>query len=242
MLIQNPEIVLNPIWEGELTPEISDPNIVEPQGYENLPIASIGAPEVWELGKFFQADDIPIYLKNKLERDNFYVIRFVINLRASNEIEIKECDFIIQLINGSLLQEFRDPFSIIAYDLYPQEVTQELEKEFYLKINPEVTFEKFTVKPGEFDFGIKYKEVKPIVIANGQGKSTLNWKYKTAKGITIEGIKVMYLILKTKKNVQQVIANMSITATTEYKKFLLNFSEEKTDYLKVQLIPELKVY
>jgi hypothetical protein len=116
MWLKTPESIENVIWEAPMEPLSSD--IVERLIRKNrsrgiiltsedlrngLPIVSIGSPEIWDLATLYSPDNLPQFLKVKLNESDFYIVRFSCSFRRLPiGKEIAWARFIVQIYPSAL--------------------------------------------------------------------------------------------------------------------------------------------
>src|SRR5262245_52267404 len=126
MLIKTPDQLTAVLWEGELDPaEISgvergirdelEKLSIKPS---QLPVVTIGQPEIWRFQDLYSRSEMPPTIKAKLSMDNFFLVRFSCSFRTRHkESSVEWARFEIHLqpdANGS---------QPLAFDMHPKLVS-----------------------------------------------------------------------------------------------------------------------
>src|SRR5690606_13064031 len=82
------------------------------QTLRELPTASIGQPEVWELSELYPAGQLPAAIRAKMDEDDFYLVRITCSLRPEGGFNVTKALFQIGLTPGEDGRQAR------AFDLY----------------------------------------------------------------------------------------------------------------------------
>ncbi len=223
MWLQVPKCIENTLWEAPLEP--TDQKSVNRltrdwaarglkgdarAAIRDLPIVSIGKPEVWSLGEIYPPDKMPPLLQAKLEEADFYLVRFACSFRTRRKkVEVEWARFSINLLPD---HTGRRP---IAYDLHPILVTQEVRRNVRVSLSPTLKFQEVKARVGEVAFGIEYPELQPIISATGAGESEPSWDYEGAKGAMVQGSKWMHLLFRVYKGMERVRAILDLAADVQ---------------------------
>lgn len=220
MWLKAPETIENILWQGALEPASEE--ALERLGREwamrgvkgspaqaarDLPIVSIGQPEVWTLPEVYPPETMPHPLKAKLDEADFYLVRASCSFRPKkDESQVEWARFLVYLLPDSVA---RQP---IAFDLHPLMVTQEVKRNVKVSLNPSLKFYEVEGSIGGIEFGFEYPELQPIISAAGGGEATPSWDYEEAKGARVQGCKWMLLLVKAPKGTSPVRATFDLTA------------------------------
>lgn len=243
MWIQVPNSIQETLWEGSF---ILDENArkmrgrrvthtVEASSFRNLPIASIGQPQIWSLTDIYTSDKISPLLKVQLEAANFYLIRLSCSFRTTPESgRVVWARFTVQMPADYA------GYQPVVYDLYPLLINHEIKKNIKVKISPKLKFQEIEASTGELESGFEYTNIQPIVSASGAGEFQSNWDYEEFKGSGIQGSKWMHLLLKVPNDMQRVRATLDITADVETQGIrvpvFLRDKQQEQDRLSVWLV------
>ncbi len=204
MWLRVPETGAETLWEGPLEP---DPDAADGQerGWfgkdatpesrrdltRELPVASIGRPEVWSLPEVYPPAKMPSALRVKLEEADFYLVRLACSFRPrQNETEIEWARFSVSLLPQG------DTPQPIAFDLHPILLTQETRRNVKVSLSPTVKFMEVEASVGTAEFGLEYPELQPVISAAGIGEAQPSWDYQAARGMPLVGSKWMHALVK----------------------------------------------
>ncbi|MEW6718342.1 MAG: hypothetical protein AB1345_12695 [Chloroflexota bacterium] len=137
------------LWEASLEPEsdevaehwqrdarIRGDKSAHPIPKSELPLVSVGKPEVWDLPEVYPRKNMSRLLHKKLEEADFYLVRLPCSFRPRhNEIAIEWARYTLSLhpVEGNPL---------IAFDLHPLMVTQEVKHNIRVTLNPALKFQE----------------------------------------------------------------------------------------------------
>lgn len=209
MWISMPDEVPNVLWEGplqlddhkEVTSERRDGDS-RVSDLQDLPVVSIGRPEIWSLTDLFSSVEVPGALSAKLEDADFYVVRLSCSFRPSQLQRIVWARYVAHFHGDSP----------IALDLYPLSVTKEIQRGVKVVIDPSLKFLDSGARLGQVVFGTEYKEIVPLVSAAGAGESRPSWDYEAAKSNVVQGSKFMHVLLQTLKGSSVLELALSLVA------------------------------
>jgi len=220
MWLQVPEAMENVLWQGPLEPATEEAverlsrewvergDKADPRDeIRDLPVVSIGHPEVWLLAQLYPPEKMPPMLRAKLEEADFYLARLACSFRPRrDELEIEWARFLAHLVPDDTGQQ------PVAFDLHPLQVTQEIRRNVKVSLSPTVKFMELEAAVGGVEFGFEYPELQPLVTAAGAGEVTGSWDYEEAKGMRVQGIKWMHLLVKTPKGMTSGKAVLDLAA------------------------------
>jgi len=220
MWLRVPENIENVLWEGVLEPSTDDS--VErvtrewtargirgstQDAVRDLPVVSIGQPEVWSLPQLYLPNRMPALLRAKLDEADFHLVRLACSFRpVRQKSQVEWARFLAHLLPDSA---GRQP---VAYDLHPLMVAQEVKRNVKVTIGPALKFQEVEAKLGELAFGFEYPELWPTVSAAGLGEAQPSWDYAEAKSAAVQGSRWMHLLLKAPKGMGAVRAILDLVA------------------------------
>ncbi|GID94188.1 hypothetical protein ACFQFC_08895 [Amorphoplanes digitatis] len=216
MLLRVPDAIQRPLWEGELEPDDTVPPAETLRGTEsarvgaaprNLPVVSIGRPEVWNVVDFFDAGALPTPMRAKLSEASFYLVRLACSFRpAHDSTEIDWARFSVSLQ--------RDEAGLIpsAFDLHPLFVTQEVKRNVTVSLAPTLKFLEVEAGIGAVGFGFEYQEIQPVISASGAGESEPAWDFQAVKGTHVYGSKWMHLLVRASPAMTTCHARLELSA------------------------------
>lgn len=179
------------------------------QTLRELPTASIGQPEVWELSELYPAGQLPAAIRAKMDEDDFYLVRITCSLRPEGGFKVTQALFQIGLTPGEDGRQAR------AFDLYPLETLRETKRTKKVTLDPSLKFKEIDVSVGGVEFGFDYPELEPEVSASGIGESQPRWEYRRTRGTTVQGSKLAYVLVAAPKGTRTCKAAIGLTADVE---------------------------
>jgi len=249
MWLQVPETIEKVLWEETLQPatedavermerEWADRGIKENvrDAIRDLPIISIGEPEVWTLPEVYPPDKMPHPLRAKLDEADFYLARFPCSFRpVRKESQVEWARFIVRLLPDDTAHQ------PIAFDLHPLMVTQEVKRNVKVSLSPSLKFLEVEGKIGDIKFGFEYPELQPIISATGAGEAKPSWDYEEAKGITVQGSKWMHLLVKAPKGMETIRGILDLAADVRVRDsrlpvLAIRHKEQARERLTVRLV------
>jgi len=249
MWLKAPETIDQVLWEGALEPATDE--AVERVGREwaargvkenahdavrDLPLASIGRPEVWALPELYPPDKMPYSLRAKLGEADFYLVRLACSFRPRKEqSRVEWARLTVHLLPDSTA---RQP---IAFDLHPLMVTQEVRRNVKVTLSPSLKFQEIGAEIGGVEFGFEYPELQPLISASGAGEEKPSWDYEEAKGAMVQGSKWMHLLAKAPKGMETVRAILDLVADVRVRDsrlpvLAIRDKEQAHDRLTVRLV------
>jgi hypothetical protein len=223
MWLQIPQTLEHVLWEGALEPATEE--AVEWVGQEwavrgvngnvhdavrDLPLASIGRPEVWALPEVYPPDKMPHPLRAKLGEADFYLVRLACSFRPRKEqSRVEWARFIVHLLPDGAARQ------LVAFDLHPLMVTQEVRRNVKVTLSPSLKFQEIGTEIGRVEFGFEYPELQPLISAAGAGEEKPSWDYEEARGVALKGSKWMHLLVKAPKGMETIRAILDLAADVQ---------------------------
>lgn len=227
MYFKDTQTAQAPLWEGRLIPipDTTTEKSITPKRQTkggkqltsaSLPIVSIGVPDVWKLQDLYSNTQIPKNISVKLKGSDYYFIRLACSFRPQyKEIAIENAKFCLffQPTNGEIP---------IAYDMHPILIENEVKKNVKVSLNPTLKFFQIEADIGKIDFGFEYNELIPSISATGLMETNPAWEYQEAPGYSIQGSKLMHILLRAPKGQHPIMASASLDAKLRANGSLLN--------------------
>jgi hypothetical protein len=213
MWLRVPDAIEETVWEGELQPDDDDDvrrdssSPGQPRDIRDLPVVSIGRPEVWTLPEFYGTEDLPAPVVAKLGDASFYLVRLSCSFRPTkNKTRVEWARLTITL--------HPDAAGRIgtAFDLHPLRVTQEVKRSVNVSLSPTLKFQEVQASIGGASFGLEYPELQPTISASGAGESEPSWDFSASAGERVEGSKWMHLLVKAPRTMTACEASLELTA------------------------------
>ena len=174
----------------------------------NMPVVSIGQSETWTLQDFYSPSKLPRPIRTKLSQADFYVVRLSCSFRPVHEESRVEW----ARFRAALLPHSSTGAQPIAFDLYPQQVVQEMKRQIKVTLSPSLKFQELEASLGSAEFGFEYTELIPLVSAAIGASFDPSWDYRAGPGQEVQGTKWMYLLVKAPKGVTSGRAILELEA------------------------------
>ena len=227
MWLKVPDTVEKVLWEGPLEPATDEAKrqLLEERGpkgervdIRDLPVVSIGQPEVWPLAQIYPKKGMPPALKAKLAEADFYLVRLACSLRPrSDVVRLDWVRFLVHLLPD---ESDRQP---LAFDLHPLMVTQEVKRNVKVTLSPTLKFTELEASIGGVEFGFEYPELQPVISGSGAGEADASWDYETPQGVHLQGSRFMHVLVKAPKGMPKGEASLDLTADVEVRNAVLPF-------------------
>lgn len=161
----------------------------------DMPVVKIGQPDFWMLQDFYAPSKLPRPIRTKLSQADFYVIRLSCSfLPVHAESRVEWARFCI-----TLLPDASTGAQPLAFDLYPQQVTQEVKRQAKVTLSPSLKFQEVEASLGSAEFGFEYTEQVPLISASIGNSVDPSWDYTAGSRQEVRGTKWMYLLVKAPK-------------------------------------------
>jgi hypothetical protein len=216
MWIKTPKQVKALAWDGPLEPEgllsdegerRGDARGVDRSDTKDFPSVSVGVPNTWAIRELYSNSKLPQSFKSKMAKNDFYLSQLFCSFRPKHGgPSIEWARFAVELLPDA---DGRMP---LAYDLFPRLVAQELRRNVKVAFSPSIKFHELEGKAGDLSFGLEYTELQPVISAAGLGEAKPSWDYETARGVKVQGGKVMYLLAQAPKGMAAATARLTLVA------------------------------
>lgn len=215
MWLQAPDNIEHVLWEGPLELATDATAELARRGFRgdthanlrDLAVVTIGQPETWPLVALYSPGTIPLPIQAKLNEADFYLVALACSFRpVHKENYIQWARFRAYLVPDGA---GRQP---LAYDLYPREVIQEVKHQIKVSFSPTLKFHEVEASVGSLEFGLNYVEIQPLISGTGVGQPDPMWDYEVAKGVRVQGCKVMYVLVKAPKGMPSARVILDLAA------------------------------
>jgi len=174
----------------------------------NMPVVSIGQSETWTLQDFYSPSKLPRPIRTKLSLADFYLVRLSCSFRpVHQESRVEWARF-----RAALLPHSSTGAQPIAFDLYPQQVVQEVKRQIKVTLSPSLKFRELEANLGSAEFGFEYTELIPLVSAAIGASFDPSWDYRAGPGQEVQGTKWMHLLVKAPKGMTSGRAFLELEA------------------------------
>ena len=174
----------------------------------NMPVVSIGQAETWTLQDFYAPSKLPRPIRTKLSQADFYLVRLSCSFRPVHEESRVEW----ARFRAALLPHSSTGAQPIAFDLYPQQVVQEVKHQVKVTLSPSLKFQELEASLGSAEFGFEYTELIPLVSAAIGAGFDPSWDYGAGPKREVQGTKWMYLLVKAPKGMTSGRALLDVEA------------------------------
>jgi len=158
----------------------------------NMPVVSIGQAETWTLQEFYSPSKLPRPIRTKLSQADFYVVRLSCSFRpVHQESRVEWARF-----RAALLPHSSTGAQPIVFDLYPEQMVQEVKRQIKVTLSPSLKFRELETSPGSVEFGFEYTELIPLVSGAIGASFDPSWDYRAGPGQEVQGTKWMHLLVK----------------------------------------------
>ncbi len=221
MWLTTPETIEHILIERPLEPVSDDILDQSARGWQNwgasftpdtvlrtMPVVSIGQAETWTLQDFYSPGKLPRPIQTKLNQADFYLVRLSCSFRpVHQESRVEWARF-----RAALLPHSSTGAQPIAFDLYPQQVVQEVKHQIKVTLSPLLKFHVLETGLGSAEFGFEYTELIPLVSAAVGAGFDPSWDYRAGPGQAVQGTKWMYLLVKAPKGMTSGRALLDLEA------------------------------
>lgn len=178
------------------------------EALRSMPVVSIGQPATWPLQELYPPRKLPRPIRTKLSQADFYLVRLSCSFRPVHEESRVEW----ARFRAALLPLSSTGAQPIAFDIYPQQVVQEVKRQIKVTLSPSLKFQELEASLGSAEFGFEYTELIPLVSAALGTSFDPSWDYRTGPGQEVQGTKWMHLLVKAPKGMTSGRALLELEA------------------------------
>jgi hypothetical protein len=221
MWLTTPETIEHILVERQLEPVSDDAldqsardwqsrgvNLAPREVLRNMPVVSIGQSETWTLQDFYSPSRLPRPIRTKLSQADFYLVRLSCSFRPLHEESRVEW----ARFRAALLPHPSTGVQPMAFDLYPQQVVQEVKRQVKVTLSPLLKFQELETSLGSVEFGFEYTEQVPLISAAVGAGFDPSWDYGAGPKREVLGTKWMYLLIKAPKGLTSGQALLNLEA------------------------------
>jgi hypothetical protein len=183
-------------------------NLAPSEALRNMPVVSIGQPETWTLQDFYSPSKLPRSIRTKLSQTDFYLVRLSCSFRPVHEESRVEW----ARFRAALLPHSSTGAQPIAFDLYPEQMVQEVKRQIKVTLSPSLKFRELETSIGSAEFGFEYTELIPRVSGTIGASFDPSWDYVAGPGQDVQGTKWMHLLVKAPKDMTSGRALLELEA------------------------------
>jgi hypothetical protein len=230
--IVTPTIIENPILEETLVVQPNEDIVKGRISFrtsipEELPSVTLGQPQYWNLADLARekGEKIPAEFALMLREADFFLVLLSISLQPTRNSRF----------DWARLQTYLRPketrAEVIAFDLFPRDLTTEIKQDFKISISPSLKFKEVEASVGEVVTNVEYVRTEPIITAYNPLRADPNWDLEKHKYFPLRGSKFLYMIVKRPRGAKGVRLSIELTArfTVDQGFFDGKFSDKSRD-------------
>lgn len=147
-------------------------------------------------------------MRTMLKQFDFHLIFFYCSFRPlTDENRVKWARF-----RAMLLSDSATGAQPIAFDLYPQQVVQEVKYQVKVTFSPLLKFQELEASFGSAEFGFEDIEQIPLISGTIGTGFDPTWSCEAGRKRGVEGEKRMYLLIKAPKGLASAQAHLELEA------------------------------
>ena len=201
MEIWTPNEVVDAIFDGYMVTD-------EPGIRTELTTLQIGRPEWWYI-----ADLMGSAWKPPQGDDTYLLIRFSFSLEPPEGHSVEE----VRLTAG--LEAVPRELVPVAFDLFPLEVTEEVQRDIKLTFAPSLKLEEVEASIGSVETTIHVSRVEPVVSALGLGTASPAWVFRKHPKHPLTGSRLLYAVIAYPSTAAEITIQIDLTATVHAGRF-----------------------
>lgn len=194
MDIWTPDKVSEPIFDGYM--EFESNVRAEPTRLQ------IGRPEWW-----YVTDLMGSTWSSPQGDDTYLLVRFSFSLEPPKSHTIEEARLSAELRGIPLELE------PVAFDLFPLDVSEEVQRDVKLTFAPSLKLEKIEASVGSAETTIHIARVEPVISALGLGTSSPSWVIRRHARHPLVGSRMSYAVIGYPSKATEIELEIGLTAT-----------------------------
>jgi hypothetical protein len=204
-MIASPDRITDPLFEGYLEPDKLQGRPSVTFGNENRPAVALGKPAC--LGQFGVDLDMPRGTEALLKQNDYYLVRLACSFQPPRKGELTFAGL------SAYLRPTSGQASVIAFDLFPKQVTELQERKVTVGVKPSLNLAQVgEIELGGIETAIEYSRLEPIIIGIGAGRSDPGWEFSAHRQHPLLGSKFLYLIIERPPRVEAVRVTLHVAA------------------------------
>lgn len=178
------------------------------EALRSMPVVSIGQPETWTIQDFYSSSKLPRPIRTKLSQADFYLVRLSCSFRPVHEASRVEW----ARFRAALLPHSSTGAQPIAFDVYPEQLVQEVKRQIKVTLSPSLKFRELETSLVSAEFGFDYTELIPLVSGTIGAGFDPSWDYAAGPKREVMGTKWMYLLVMAPKGLTSGRALLDLEA------------------------------
>ncbi len=207
-IIETPEEIGDVFFDGELEPQLDMGGAVKPPAGDARPRVTLGRPIC--LGKFgvdFKAHHVTAAMRRQ---NDYYLLRLTCSFYPLPAGRWTFAAF------SAYLRPTVGEAPVIAFDLFPKEVTELQEGEITVGVKPDLSLgQAARIELGGVETVIKYRRLEPVIIGVGAQCSDPGWEFSAHAMHPLLGNRFLYLIVQKPRQSPAVRLSLHLTAQVE---------------------------
>jgi hypothetical protein len=201
MDIWTPDNVVEPIFDGYM--DAYESNVRSEQTK-----VQIGRPEWW-----YVADLLDAAWKPPQGDDTYLLVRFSFSLEPPEGHAIEQARLTVQL--GGVPQQLIP----VAFDLFPFQVTEEVQRDIKLTFAPSLKLEEIEASIGSAETTIHVSHVEPVISAFGLGTASPAWIFRRHPRYPLLGSRLLYAVIAYPSRCAEIEIQIDLTAAVHAGRF-----------------------
>lgn len=171
------------------------------------PAVTIGRPQCWDLAELMttRGDELPAEMRLLEDASDFRLLQFACSFRPRRGTKIGWARFEIGL-------RVPGPEPVVAWDIFPREVTTRIERDVKLAIKPSLKLAGVEASVGSLSTDISMAKVEPTVIAYGLMESNPAWDFTEHPQVPLVGSRFGYVVAQKPKRSGALTTELRIAA------------------------------
>jgi len=175
---------------------------------EEIPSVTLGQPQWWNLAALARekGEKLPAEFALMLRQADFFLVLLSVSLHP-----VRNSQFEWARIQA-YLRPRENNAEVIAFDLYPRDLTVEIKQDFKISISPSLKFKEVEASVGEVVTNIEYVRTEPIITGYNPLRPDPNWDIEKHKRYPLRGSKFLYMIVKRPHGAKGVRLTIDLAA------------------------------
>ena len=187
---------------------------------------SIGKPQSWSLVELYKLDNQPLppMIAHDAQTCDFCLVQMAFSLQTPANVTLERTRF------TAFMHGDGSPTAPIAYDIFPNDLYDEVEQEINVGISPELKFGGIEASLANVSYGVTAKRLEPVIMTTGLLTSRPAWQFENnakSKKTTLL-TKEMFMIVKSCPS-RDVRVTFEVVADIKVDNKLWPFQSRKAD-------------
>ena len=201
MDILTPDVVTDVIFDGYMDSYDSTVRTEQTR-------VQIGRPEWWYVTELMGAA-----WKPPQGDDTYLLVRFSFSLEPPEGHTIEQVRLTAQL------EGVPQQLMPVAYDLFPSDVTEEVQRDVKLTFAPSLKLQEVEASIGSVESTIRISRVEPVISALGLGTASPAWAIRKHPKHPLIGSRLFYAVIAYPSAATRIEIHLDLTATVQAGRF-----------------------